>query len=507
MVNKSDAEKKSDRSLGQHMLHGSFWMILLRWAIRLTGLVSTVILARLLVPADFGIVAMAMFVVGLLELLAQSGQKLAIIRHHAPGREEYDTAWTVSVLSYSVISVLIFISAPFAVLYFHEPRVAPVLRLLALRSFLAGFENIGIVDFRRDLKFNIFFLYTFSLKAISFVVTVSLAFVLRNYWALVAGILSSGILSIVLSYAVHPYRPRFSLARIGDIWSFSTWTLLQSIGEYFNAQADQVVVGGLSGSSAMGRYAVASDVAASPTNEITGPIVAALYPVMSRTRSDPIALRNLYLRTFGWAATICFSAAVGTTMVAHDLISLILGNRWLDIEPLMGWLALAAGLLGLSSGAYTAFDALGKAYLAARMQWTRVIILLIVLVPVGLILRSLPAIAVARFVVTALFIPTLLFSVGREVGVSVLDYAKEMWRPAVSAGLMSLLIYLVNHWLIPGNLRLTGDVLLGLLVFPCSLLLLWSFVGKPSGPESDLWNMLLNLYTKYRNRALCSDNV
>ncbi len=89
--NKAVNGKSPERSLGAHMLHGSAWMIVLRWAIRLTGLISTIILARVLVPADFGIVAMAMFVVGMLELLNQSGQKLAIIRHPAPTREDYDT--------------------------------------------------------------------------------------------------------------------------------------------------------------------------------------------------------------------------------------------------------------------------------------------------------------------------------------------------------------------------------------------------------------------------------
>ena len=226
---------------------------------------------------------MAMFVIGMLELLNQSGQKLAIIRHHAPSREDYDTAWTISVLAGFIIAIFIFAIAPLAVSYFHEPRVEPVMQCLALRSFLGGFENIGVTDFRRDLKFNRFFLYNACLKAVSLVVTVAMALAWRNYWALVAGIVSSQITAIILSYVMHPYRPRFSLAKLDQLWSFSTWTLVKVIGEYFNAQADQVAVGGLFGSSSMGRYSVASDVASSPSNEITDPIVAALYPVMSRS--------------------------------------------------------------------------------------------------------------------------------------------------------------------------------------------------------------------------------
>lgn len=497
----------AQRSPAQHVMRGSFWIIALRWTVRLIGLVSTVILARLLVPADFGIVSMAMFVVGLLELLNLSGQKLVLIRHHAPGRPEYDTAWTISVLAACLIGCLILAAAPLAVMYFHEPRVEPVLQCLALRSILSGFENIGITDYRRDLKFHIFFWYSLVLKVVSFVVTIALAILIRNYWALVAGIISSGVASIIISYTIHPYRPRFSLAKLDEFRSFSTWTLVKSVGQYFNGQADQIAVGGLFGSSAMGRYSVASDVASSPTVEITEPIVAALYPVMSRTRSDVDALRKLYLRTFGWAATICFSAAVGTTLVAHDLVHLLLGAKWLDAEPIMGWLALAAGLLGLSAGAYTAFDAIGKPQLGARMQWTRVVILAVVLVPVSLILRSVMAIAIARFAVTALFIPTLLFAVGHEIKISALDYAKVMWRPAAASGMMSLLILTANGWLAPGNLRFACDVLLGAFSFTLSLLFFWRASGMPVSPESDIWAILVDAYGKLKSRSFRAASV
>ncbi len=96
------------------MLHGSFWMISLRWALRLTGVVSTVILARLLSPADFGVVAAAMIVVGMLEMFNQTGQRLALIRIPEPAREHYDSAWTISVLIRLGVGVAIFLIAPLA---------------------------------------------------------------------------------------------------------------------------------------------------------------------------------------------------------------------------------------------------------------------------------------------------------------------------------------------------------------------------------------------------------
>ena len=116
MSEKTDSAR---RVAAGHLLKGSAWMIALRWAVRLTGLVSTVILARLLTPTDFGVVAMAMLLVGMLEILNQTGQKLVIIRHADPKREDYDTAWTLSVIVGLVTGLAIVVLAPLANIFFH----------------------------------------------------------------------------------------------------------------------------------------------------------------------------------------------------------------------------------------------------------------------------------------------------------------------------------------------------------------------------------------------------
>lgn len=480
-----------ERSTSGHMLHGSFWMILLRWTIRLTGLVSTIILARLLTPADFGIVAMAMIIVTMLEVLNQSGQKLAIIRLIEPTREHYDSAWTISMLVGFGIAIGIFVIAPFTNFYFHEPRAVTVMQCLAFRAALGGVENIGTTDFRRDLKFDVFFRYNVYPKIVSFVVTVALAFWLRNYWALVAGILTSQLTLTFLSYAMHPFRPRPSLAKVGEIWSFSVWTLVRTIGGYVSQQVDQIAIGGVAGAPSMGRYAVGADVATSPSREINDPMIAVLFPVMSRLQGDLAQLKALYLRTVGWSTIICISASVGVTLIARDMVPIVLGAKWLDVEPLMGWLALAAGIAGVSSATYTLFDALGKPRLGARMQWVRAILLVLTIFPAALLTHSLVAIATTRFFVMAVFVPTLFAAAGRTVGVSAVDYLAVLWRPFAAAAIMSIVVVSLNA-LFPmaSAFRLVVDVAVGGATFATSLYLLWVASGRPPTAEADLLTLL-----------------
>src|SRR5579862_8839207 len=111
------SEPAERSSLQRQMVKGSAWGIGVRWALRMLGLVSTIFLARLLTPADFGIVTIAMIILGTVEIFTQTGQHLAIIRHPNPTREHYDSAWTIFIILYSALALIIFFCAPLTVIY------------------------------------------------------------------------------------------------------------------------------------------------------------------------------------------------------------------------------------------------------------------------------------------------------------------------------------------------------------------------------------------------------
>jgi O-antigen/teichoic acid export membrane protein len=490
-------EKTPNRTPGRHMLHGSFWMISLRWALRLTGVVSTVILARLLSPADFGIVAAAMIVVGMLEMFNQTGQRLAIIRIAEPTNEHYDSAWTISVLIGLVVGAAIFLIAPYAPIYFHDLRVVPVMQCLALRAVLGGLENIGIVDFRRNLQFDRFFWYNLYAKLVSFVVALSAAIFLRNYWALVGGIVSGAAATTLLSFTMSPYRPRLSFSRVGEIWGFSIWTLIRSIAFYFNGQIDLFAIGGFAGSARMGGYAVAHDVGASPTDEINGPMVAVLFPVMAKVQDDAAELRRLYLRALGWSAVICASTSTGVAMIARDMVPILLGPKWIATIALIPWLALAAGVLGLTSGAFGTFDALNMPRRGARMALVRLAMLAVVIMPVAYLTRDLTIVAASRLAVTALFVPTLFLSVGKAVGATPASQMDVLWRPVVAACMMALGIATANSFLAEGGaVRLLADIALGSMIYAGTLFAAWQIAGRPLSPEADVAGLLAGTFRR-----------
>jgi len=472
---------------GHQILKGSIWMVALRWAIRLTGVLSTVILARLLSPKDFGVVAIAMIVVGFFEVFNDTGQGQAIIRHKNPTREHYDSAWTVSLLIGLAIGIAIAITAPLSASYFHDNRAVLVMQCLALRPIVSSLENVGTVDFHRDLTFGRVFGYLFWAKIISFVVTVALAVLLRNYWALVGGILTGQVARTLLSYWLHPYRPKLSFAATKEIWGFSIWSFFRSLGSYSMYQLDTIAVGGVTDSSAMGRYVVAKDVATSPTDEICAPIIAVLFPVMARSQDDSVQMKHLYLRTLGWTAIIAISTSVGIFMVAPDMVSVILGSKWIGIASLMGWISATAGVAAMADPAFIVLDVLGMPRKGAQMQWIRVGILGLAIVPLAYLTRDLEVIAVARFAVTFIFVPSLLLTVGRRINVGYRDYGAILWRPLIAGGAIALAVHLLNAVLpFGGALRMLLDVGAGSVAFGVALMALWIIVGRPASAEGDL---------------------
>ena len=270
-------------------------MIGMRWALRLTGLVSTAILARLLLPADFGIVAMAAVFAGLLDTAAYTGVDLALIRAGENTPERMNSAWSIQLLQAWIVALLILGVSPLAVAYFHEPRVATVMFWLAAKSVIDGLQNIGIVEFRRELNFSKEFRFNLYGKLLNLAIVIGAAFYFRNYLALVIGLVSSSAMSVVLSYVMHPYRPRWSLAEARHLWSFSNWLLVSRVGSFLSRKADEFIVGGAVGSAALGNYHVAAEIATMPlTMRHTALAISKRTTISSNTRSMKNLQRALY---------------------------------------------------------------------------------------------------------------------------------------------------------------------------------------------------------------------
>jgi lipopolysaccharide exporter len=394
------------------------------------------------------------------------------------------------------VAVVLAVAAPLANLYFHEPRVGALVRFLAVGMAIGGFTNIGVVAFRKDLDFHLEFKFSIYKKVLSFAVTLGLALLLRSYWALATGMVVSQVLGVLLSYAMHPYRPRFSLQAFHEIWSFSQWVLVINTGNYAYEKGDEFVVGRLSAPREMGIYAVAYEVSNLPTTELLLPISRALYPGYAKLALEPERLCKAYLNVIGFITTFSVAAGFGIASVALDLTKTVLGERWLDAVPLIQWLAFFGVVRAIYGQAGNVLLALGHVRALAVLAWLQIVLLIPATTLAGMRFGLL-GVAIAKLCVAVVFATLLFGALARTTSVRVSQLAMQIWRPCVSGAAMMLALRAL-HLASTGFplLNLIRDALIGASVYAISLAALWLLTGRPEGTEKHA----LDLWSRWRNR-------
>lgn len=469
------------------VIRGAVLTVSMRWTDRLIGFLSTLILARLLAPDDFGIIAMASVVVGLVDAFLGLGVHVALIQNRNALPAHYHAAWTLRFAQLALAAVVIFLLAPQAATYFNDPRIVPVLRFMAVGAVLLAFENIGIVSFQKEMRFGLDFQFTFLKRITGFVITIIAAAILHNYWALVIGTLAHRLVGIYLSYRMHPMRPRFCLDKVKEIFSVSQWMLLNSIAAFLNRNLDSVLVGRQSAAAVVGGYTLANEISSMPTTEVLAPVNRVLFPAFVEAKNDLGELKRLYLLAQGIQSLMGIAAGVGLALVAAEAVTVLLGEKWQFIVPFVQLLAFASVIESLgTSGGYILLT-LGKTRSAVFVSVLQVAFLAITAFA---IFPSLAPLQLALVRVTAVSVGLIAsFWMLRSAlnNIALMDILGLFVRPLLGAGLMALAVTTVGNLVQFGpHLQLVAKIFTGLLCYPAAVLALWYLVGRPSGPESYL---------------------
>ena len=467
------------------------WAIGMRWAIRGAGLISTLILARVLTPADFGIVAMSTLVSGLLGIFLEMGTWQLLLRTAATDRDSYDTAWTITLIQAILLSAIVFFAAYPAALYFKEPRLVAVMQTLAVGSAIGGLSNIGTIMFRRDLDFKSDFLIGFYGKVVTVIPTVILALIFRNYWALVAGSIIGTILDVVVSYAMHPYRPRLSLSKWRHFISYAVWITPASVANYLNQKTDVFVVGYVANTAQLGAYNVASELSRMATAEIVIPMARAIYPNYAKLKHDLPSLTNAFLNVLRTVCIVSFSFGFGIAAVSEDVVHVILGDQWDFAVPLITWLGIFGTFAAIQSTASGhILIVLNRERAIFVIAWARLALFgasVVIAASVGTIID----IAMAAALSTAVFTLACLFYLPKVLPISVTRILVEIFRVFVAALTMFVAVRALHNDGIGSHLiTLAIDVATGAMIFLAILYASWQAAGRPNGPEKHVVELL-----------------
>lgn len=476
-------------------MRGAFWIGATRVTVNLMGLASTIILARLLVPEDFGLVAIATALAGIIQAITELSMSEALVQHPDPKDDHFHTAWSMNVLRAGLLSILMALLGWPSAYFYAEPRLIEIMIGFGIANVIGGFINPRLALFERRLEFKQWVFLSGGEKLAGFVVSAAIAFIFRSYWALVAGVVASQLARVVVSYVLISYRPRPRLSRYRDLLRFSIWLTFGQAVSAINWRANPLLLAAFLPTPVVGSYNVASRVSSLAVNEVLEPVNALLFPAFSRLQAERERLRTAYVRTQGLLALLSFPVGFGLAAVAAPTVLLVLGEQWRSAIPIVQFLAIAAVIQR-----QVQLSPLAMATANTRQMFGRDVRALIIRLP--LVLGGLafgPALGIGSLF-GALIGHTLssllnallnMQLVARIIDLSLMQQMKQIWRPAMAGTLMALcvagaLARLPEQSELVGQIAmLIGAVVAGGVLYVGIVALLWLIAGRPAGAETE----------------------
>jgi PST family polysaccharide transporter len=355
------ASETNPPSLGTAATRGALWLggsQMLRQGIQIFG---SIVLARLLSPDDFGVLGMAMFFVGIGQLFAEFGIGAAIVQSQTNDRLVLSSCFWLNLLISVSVAAAIGLSAPLVARFYSQPELVLVVALLSLNMLLSALMVIPNTILTRDLRFPRIAVANILASLIGTGVAIAMALYKMGIWALVAQPLVGSTVLWLLLMIFAKWRPtlEFSWAAVSSYAKFGAALLGANLANYANRNVDRLLIGRFVGAEPLGLYSMSMQIILYPLQNVSGVIVKVLFPTMAKLHDEPKRRRQAYLSATGAIALITFPMLGGLFAVAPDFVSIILGDAWTGIVPIvriMAWVGMAqcvgttVGTIYLSSG-------------------------------------------------------------------------------------------------------------------------------------------------------------
>ena len=485
--------------VGPRVLMGASILLGSNLVVRVLGLFSLVILARLLSPEDYGIQGLAMVVVAFTNVLSSVRINDAIIRLRQVDDSHYRTAFTLSALRGLLAGSAIFVFAEPVAGWMGEPAVGPVLQVLALMPVIGGLHNPRFVDFARRLNLTSEAVVNVAAQSATIAVSIALALIWGNYWALVFGSVAAVLVSTVLTYVLLPHRPGLGLRHWRMFLGFGGWLAGGQLLHFTNYKIDRLVIGSQIGTVALGHYSMGFQIASLSSQQMAAVFNRAIYVGLSHVNHDKARLRQAYRRAQSTVLGIVLPIGIGSALLAREIVLVLAGSQWLPAIPVLQVLApaLAIGTVAAGTGAMLKVEG------DTRAMFLREALNFAVRMPVlflGLYTFGLMGVVYAHAFGRVFGTVTILHLARRFTGEPIYGPILSGWRSLASCALMTLALLALGTVLpsagfgaFENALHLLLKVAVGGGVYLAAHATFWALQGRPDGFEAVAFSIVQRL--------------
>ena len=458
-------------SVKQKFLRGSLWLGLGSTLLRFMELFRSIILARLLLPEVFGLMAILSLLSQGIKQFTHIGFGQAIIYRKSEIDECINTAWILNIIRGLLLFALLYFLSPLIASFYGEDVLDLGIKVLAISFIFSGFSNTYMILYRKNIEFKKIALLNLITEFLGIVVVIILAYYLRNIWALLFGVLFSSLTKMLLSYRIAEKTPKFSFDKklAWEMFHYSKYLTGAGILVFLTTRLDDGLVGKLLGMKELGFYINAYFFANLPATHITAILAQLIFPTYSYYNEDQKKLNQLFLRVLKVVSIITIPASFGILALSDEIASVLLGEIWLPMVPALKILVFFGLFRAVAACTGPLFKAMGKPKVLFWVLFWKLIVIAAIIYPLTTHYGIMGA-AIAVTVPMALEQFYLWALIKRLTGIRIRNLLGQMVKPFVLAILMYGLIMLLKTILPLTNIPLFFFyVLFGMSVYAISI--------------------------------------
>jgi O-antigen/teichoic acid export membrane protein len=432
-------------SLTKLATKGIMWTGVSQITMQILSFTVTLILARLLLPEDFGLIGMSSIFIGVILTFNELGLSAGLVQRKDLDEKHINACFWISIAVGVLLCLLTLIISPLVAQFFNEPLLDSLLKASSIIFVLGSLMVVPQSLMTRDIKLKELALAAITSEIIGDIVAIISALSGFGVWSLVFKTLTLNLSLVVIYWLVHPWRPspKLDLTGFKEIFNFSSKVMGTNIVSYANASIDPLLIGKMLGSTQLGFYSVAVQMVSFPMRKVSSIMVGAVFPVFSRVQDDHEKLRKGYLKATRFISILTFPAISGLFIVAPEFITLMLGPKWLPAIMPLRILSIAGFFGAVFVLANPIFLSKGRSDLTFKFTIITLIISAIAIffaLPYGI-----NGVAAAVTLVGLLMGIIRQILVNKLIDMSTKDFIKSIQAPLISSTIMVIVIYLFRH--------------------------------------------------------------
>lgn len=452
---------------------GAVWKITESVAAKGVSFIVSLILARLLTPGDYGIIAITTIFINLSDVLIDGGFSTALVRKKNVEKCDYNCVFMASLGIACVLYLLIFIGAPYISIYYNTPLLTPVLRVIGLMLFIQAFSATRNAVIQRNMKFKLLFYSNMIGSLISGIVGIIAAVYGLGVWALVIQQLSQQIfVTIILFSKLHwKFEWQFEWNRFRDIFSFSIGVMGAGLLNYIGSSLYNLVIGKKYSVTDLGYSDKGSQLPMQASLYTFSAMSSVLLPTLSSYQEDLPTFKIILRKVVNMTAYLVFPMMIGMAVVSEELIVVLLTDKWLPALRIMQYSCIYYIATPFMLINVQIFYALGHGFLRIKTELIRISLLLLGLIIFAFGFRcNISQLALINSIIAVIITGVTCLEVNKILGYRISEFIKDVYKPCLSAMLMGGIVLVTNRLVESLSdysvlLRLMFDVVIGGLTY------------------------------------------